>query len=135
MENVTKQTSTHEQLSRRVFIEGMYNCRCIFCNAATERSDHLLLDCNTSTSIWATVWFWFGAQPNHDNIGENGWNNFFNFYNVLKGKVGKGKEGSIWLATVWCLWNARNDIMFNNKVSNTDEIIHKIKMFSCGVCK
>lgn len=43
--------------------------------------------------------------------------------------MSKRKDGAVWLATIRCIWIARNGIVFNNEVFDEEEIIYKIKLF------
>jgi len=46
-------------------------------------------------------------------------------------RCGKLKRGAdIWHATVWVIWIARNDRIFNNKVLEVDDIVEQIKVLS-----
>ncbi|XP_058742452.1 uncharacterized protein LOC131614937 [Vicia villosa] len=122
--------ATRDQLIRRGILEGDDNCRCPLCNSAAESSEHLFLRCNWSVRIWADIWGWLGILPLRNNASTNCRSHFLSTFHALNNKVGKGREVSVWLATCWCLWNARNGIIFNNETLDIDEILFKIKMLT-----
>lgn len=94
--------ATRDQLGWKGIIVGSNNCRCVLCNEKIESIDHLFLSCNLTRRIWLTVYYWLEItnQQALDNSGDSCCNHFSKFWVVMKGKVSKGREWSVWLATV-----------------------------------
>jgi hypothetical protein len=47
--------------------------------------------------------------------------------NCVTNKKQKAVMCLIWSAFMWTLWRVRNDLVFNNKVINIEEIVDRIK--------
>lgn len=47
----------------------------------------------------------------------------------MKGMVKKSRVGMVGTVVSWCIWKARNGIIFNGGIGDTDDIVFKIKYF------
>lgn len=52
------------------------------------------------------------------------------FVSVMRGKVNKGFQGLIWLATVRAIWLTRNDILFKGENKGSRDIVILAKSLS-----
>jgi hypothetical protein len=85
------------------------------------------LYCCFSFSIWYAIFKWLGLllimPPN-----------LFYLFDCLCGAaVGKNRRKGyqlIWHATVWLIWKARNDIIFNNEIKDERAVAEGIKVLS-----
>jgi hypothetical protein len=49
---------------------------------------------------------------------------------LLKGRKFKRMKHIIWLATTWCTWRARNNIIFRGDLVNVSSLVNQIIYFS-----
>ncbi|KEH39910.1 transmembrane protein, putative [Medicago truncatula] len=88
---------------------------------------HLFLHCDVSSAVWLKLMWWldclFILPPNlfvHWECWHEG---------ESDKKVKKGK-GIIWLATIWVLWNTRNEKVFNDVNVEVDAIVEEVKVLA-----
>ena len=60
-------------------------------------------------------------------VVENICNHFNLFDTTLKGATNKRSRHLIWLATTWCLWRHRNNIVFRGDSVNASSLVEQIK--------
>lgn len=100
--------NTRNMLRRNKFLEEGYNCA--LCQNGVEQTlEHLFFDCPSAS----VRWFALGIV----------WDNSLSIHEQLC----SAKEGfqypffmEIFLIGAWCLWNERNDFIFNRKVPRFD---------------
>lgn len=100
---------------------------CGWCERSEESTLHLLLHCDLASRVWLKLMLWidgvFLIPPNlflhWECWGE--WDR--------NKKVRKGRR-LIWFATLWVLWKARNDNIFNERNLEVDEIVEEVKVLS-----
>ncbi|KAL7207929.1 hypothetical protein ACSBR1_029809 [Camellia fascicularis] len=97
----------------------MLQIRVLFCEIEEESSSYLLLHCQFSWKVWAEIsirWGFSWAIPSSLSDLLEWW---YSQKSKLQGKL-------IWeaipLATLWTLWLARNEKIFNNKDPNWEEL-------------
>jgi hypothetical protein len=55
---------------------------------------------------------------------------FLKFGDLVKGKINKRFRHLVWLATMWCLWRSRNNIIFRGDHVNISSLVDQIKYMS-----
>jgi len=118
---------TRLNLRRRNALPQEVSLTCVMCIGAIESANHLFLHCPRASSVWFEVMVWidnvFILPPNlfdHWSCWNAG---------VYNKKIVKGIR-LIWHATIWLIWKARNDIIFNNKACEVMTIVKEIKLLS-----
>ncbi|XP_058756321.1 uncharacterized protein LOC131629556 [Vicia villosa] len=100
---------------------------CVFCSAENEDLDHLGFLCFFAAKVWEKIAVWLDIRLTVSLAGSA---HFSSFFQELRGKMEKKQIGIIWLATIWSLWNSRNNFIFNNSDIVLDEVVVGIKMVS-----
>src|SRR4051812_28366845 len=93
----------------------------VFCCLCEEIGGHMLLLCHSVNLVWRKIAEWIGFDNyKAEDIKES----FMKWYKFgKKSKVRKGKEGVVWLAMIWYLWTARNEIVFRGDTWNISDIV------------
>jgi len=102
--------------------------RCVLCDLEEESTNHLFLHCNVACSVWEKVKVWFEIDfitPHNLFIHWLCWN-----AGMTANKVFQRGRRLVWHTTMWVIWRARNNCIFNNVVSSTKEIFDEIKVLS-----
>jgi len=98
-----------------------------FCDRVDESSTHLFLHCEVASRMWQDIMRWwemiFLIPPNLFVMWEC-WSIAERSKRIRKGL------SLIWHATVWVLWIARNNKVFNNRNPEVDEMVQDIKVLS-----
>ncbi|XP_058733909.1 uncharacterized protein LOC131605584 [Vicia villosa] len=116
-----------DQLAHRNIIHREEDKLCVFYAADIEDIDHLFFKCPFSKQVWTNIALWLDVKL----VGEQGgYIHLEQFILSLIGKMPKQKVCLVWLTTVWSIWNARNNFMFNNEDVVLDEVIVNIKVVS-----
>ncbi|WJX96923.1 hypothetical protein P8452_78057 [Trifolium repens] len=77
--------------------------------------------------VWYALTKWLGIYlivPSNISLS------FAMWANCVTNKKQKAVMCLIWSAFMWTLWRVRNDLVFNNKVINIEEIVDRIKLVS-----
>jgi hypothetical protein len=74
--------------------------------------------------VWNSIFNWSGSSllVNYASVSEH----FLSFGRILKGKKTKGLWHIIWLATTWCIWRSRNNILFKGDSVNVSSLFNNI---------
>lgn len=100
---------------------------CVLCNRREETCVHLFIHCDFANSVWRRVMMWvdydFITPPSPFVHWECWGTNFGN-------KAIKRGRRIIWLATLWILWKARNDKIFNGQIHEVDDVVEEVKVLS-----
>ncbi|KAF5805297.1 hypothetical protein HanXRQr2_Chr05g0207631 [Helianthus annuus] len=100
------------------------DCLCSRCGMGAEDPDHIFIGCLWARSIWWSILVWMRISFPVDIVN----------INELMVYIHKQPGSSRWkrvvytvaLATIWRLWNARNEMIFNGRfipVSSTVDLI------------
>ncbi|CAK8566661.1 unnamed protein product [Lathyrus sativus] len=89
-------------LKRRVF-DSEQDLDYVFCSSSLEDVSHLFFSCIKSTQVWNSS---------------------------LSGRCQANRVYSIWFITCWSIWRSRNECIFNNVVTEVDNIVFDIKLYS-----
>jgi hypothetical protein len=119
--------STRAALHHRGILRNPSELSCTFCFHQSEDSSHLFFFCPFAISVWEEIFKWLGQ---HIMPLQEGWNHFQSFGALVKTKKGHRVRHLIWLATTWCIWNLRNQVIFNGAAPNVLKIVDEIKQFS-----
>ncbi|KAK1423484.1 hypothetical protein QVD17_18787 [Tagetes erecta] len=101
---------------------------CPMCNAFVEDVDHIFAHCCIARQLWTQVGRWTRlpiapSQP-IDNIMD------MNAYGLEKGSNRQKIVESIFKATIWCIWLARNECIFRGTIPLPMQILEDIKILS-----
>ena len=98
---------------------------CPLCSLQPESSDHILLQCLYSQQVWITL----AAELGQSITAETSFREHYERWMAKPWRRRLSKK--IWMATffaiAWNIWLTRNDIVFNSKVFNHEELCRHIK--------
>jgi hypothetical protein len=96
---------------------------CVFCSGVEEDIQHVFFNCNVILQLWDAIFNWLGTTSvTYVSVTDH----FLNFGGILKGKKTKGLRHIIWLATTWCIWRSRNNILFRGDSVNISSLFNQI---------
>lgn len=89
---------------RKKFLQSGYNC--VLCqNGVEETSEHLFFDCPSASSRWFSLGITWEENANiHQKL------------HIAKQAFSGPFFMEIFLIGAWCLWNERNNLIFNSKI-------------------
>jgi hypothetical protein len=100
---------------------------CVFCTQHTEEISHLFFLCPFNKGIWEAFSNWIGKSVPTYLVGCN----HFTRFGKLFRHQNKGRTNHlIWLATTWCTWNLRNQVVFNGATPDASTLFEDIKFYS-----
>jgi hypothetical protein len=107
---------------------------CGLCNRVEESALHLFLHCDVASAVWLKLMWWLDCSfilPPNLFVHWECWHGGERDKKVKRGK------GVIWLATIWVLWNTRNDKVFNDANVKVDVIVEEVKVLAWkwAMCK
>ncbi|KAJ3681081.1 hypothetical protein LUZ60_015570 [Juncus effusus] len=92
---------------------------CSMCTQHIEESaNHLFLRCDFATQVWRRK----GLYPN----GATSIDDLWRTKEEGKEKEGQSAWGTEWLSTCWCIWKARNQLIFRQKRPFIDVVLLEI---------
>ncbi|XP_021985101.1 uncharacterized protein LOC110881020 [Helianthus annuus] len=102
---------------------------CPFCNEYEEPLDHLFTSCLMAIRVRATFSDWCNIPP----IFAFEFKDLMDIHNSNqeRKKVKKILRGLV-IITCWCIWNARNELVFNQCRRSSQEILIDIKSRGFG---
>ncbi|XP_071740368.1 uncharacterized protein [Rutidosis leptorrhynchoides] len=113
-----------ETLIRRQILRDHFSSLCIWCNLIPESVELLLLHRTWSFSIWSALFNWWNVRwviPKTILEFSSDW------FHVMG--IGDKKFWSlIGPATLWSIWLARNDFVFNDNYTCWKSIVRQIKL-------
>ncbi|XP_071729333.1 uncharacterized protein [Rutidosis leptorrhynchoides] len=111
-------------LIRRHILPLNHSPLCIWCEEKPETSEHLLLHCPWTFKIWSALFQWWNINwviPSSMLRFSADW-----YYGMGIG------DRKFWRligpATIWAIWLARNDFIFNGNYSCWSSIVRQIKI-------
>ncbi|XP_058768779.1 uncharacterized protein LOC131642557 [Vicia villosa] len=108
-------------------VSNLTSFDCPFCNSHPESLDHLFYHCNVTKAVWNRIYLWLG---NDVKLSYEEFKSFGCIQEKEKNINSKAKLNIIWIALIWCTWNMRNTIIFDNGNFSFDEVISNILYFS-----
>ena len=90
---------------------------CSWCNEAPETNDHVLWRCDFAQKVWRAC---LVQLPSSCDASLPSWD----FISICLCEL-SSPELEIVFVTMWSLWIARNNLIWNAKVPNVDDICHR----------
>jgi hypothetical protein len=118
---------TRATLASKGILSNSHDLKCIFCSQEVEDCNHLFFSCYKVKEVWRQVCLWLGVVS---NLQEGGWKLFLHYGSLVKNKKGMKVRHLIWLATTWCLWRMRNNILFRDENADFAVVFDQIKFIS-----
>ncbi|GJV86471.1 reverse transcriptase domain, reverse transcriptase zinc-binding domain protein [Tanacetum coccineum] len=117
--------SVQDQLDRRGIDLDTTLCPCF--NSIVESCIHSLVLCNFAMSMWEKIFNWGKLRNvNTFSIGE--------IFTANRNVVIPRYSSHLWQAVIWTsiyfIWNIRNELVFNRKVSSVTKIVQDIQLKS-----
>ncbi|XP_076916199.1 uncharacterized protein LOC143575815 [Bidens hawaiensis] len=106
---------------RNVIVGSLY---CPTCGESEETTEHVFVSCGLAQAVWQAVSIWCKV-PHIFAFGIRDIFELYKFINVSKRKV--KMFHAVCLVSVWCLWKARNDIVFNGMAVTAETVVGDIK--------
>jgi hypothetical protein len=114
---------TREALYSKGIITNQLDRYCVFCRDEFEDIDHVFFKCNATATVWECIFKWVGINtPAFSSTTQH----TLLFGNLFKGKKTKRMRHIIWLAITWCIWRARNNILFRGVIFNVSSLANQI---------
>ncbi|KAK2352803.1 hypothetical protein QL285_090514 [Trifolium repens] len=114
---------TRESLFSKGVITNALEKGCVLCCNHVETTPHIFLQCHTSNSVWLNIFKWMGLTPIMNVSVQQ---HFILFGDLLKSNIHKRYRHVIWLATTWCIWRWRNQIIFRGERVNISTLVDQI---------
>jgi hypothetical protein len=100
---------------------------CDGCGNSVETTMHILLHCDLAKGVWLQVMRWWNISlliPPNLFIHWACWSSVESRKRLKKGL------GQVWHTSIWVLWKARNDRIFNEGVVSEDSLVEEIQVWS-----
>jgi hypothetical protein len=98
--------------------------RRVLCSNQNESFFHVFVQCNFSATVWRNFSAtWLGLNL---IISTSVQHHFLLFGDLVKSKVNKRHRHIIWLATMWCIWRRRNNIVFREDRATIFSTVNQI---------
>ncbi|KAF1881267.1 hypothetical protein Lal_00023303 [Lupinus albus] len=114
-------------LKRGVSLTNGGGLSCAFCNDHPESTNHLFSSCKLSYSLWQLIYNWLNISV---VLLLNPCDHFTHHLGLVKNRKCWKTWSVIWIATIWALWLARNDLIFNNINPSINKILDSAKVKS-----
>jgi len=114
-------------LAAREVLEPDSSKNCVFCRRREETAVHLFIRCEVVSRVRLRVmsWLQFSFITTH-----NLFVHFECWANEAKSKKLTLGFRLIWNASIWSIWNMRNEIIFKNDAFEVEELVERIKRLS-----
>ncbi|XP_022031509.1 uncharacterized protein LOC110932487 [Helianthus annuus] len=100
---------------------------CPICSEHNETAEHLLVSCGFAQAIWQAISLWLKIPP----IFAFGLKDILELHNFV-GVSLKSKKAvyAVCLSVMWCVWKARNELIFNQTGWSLEKVVGDIKALS-----
>ncbi|KAL4580950.1 hypothetical protein LXL04_017156 [Taraxacum kok-saghyz] len=102
----------------------MTSTTCVLCDADEESETHLFLQCTWVKEIWASIALWCELDLSRIYSMEQ---ILAITHALLQSNAQKKVVNTIILATIWFIWKAINDAIFNNKKVSSRLVVEGVK--------
>jgi hypothetical protein len=114
---------TKDALFTKGIITSHFDRCCVFCSIDVEDTLHVFLNCHMISQVWDCIFKWMGVHVfSSPSVTEH----FIAFGGLLSGKKAKKFRYIIWMATTWCIWRTRNNILFRGAPINILSLVNQI---------
>ncbi|XP_022041199.1 uncharacterized protein LOC110943773 [Helianthus annuus] len=112
-------------LAHRNVHVGQLGCR--LCEQYDEDSDHLFVGCEVAQFIWDSISIWCRISNIYAFTVKDllGW-----YKNVQENNAWRKLIYAIMQVAVWVIWRSRNEVTFNGKQVNREQMVNEIKHLS-----
>lgn len=119
---ILERNATRKALAtRNIHVDSLL---CPLCDLCVEDMDHLLNSYIVTNPIWNNLATWFKIPPIYAFSS-------YDLFRIHKGcnfsKRTKKIIHAIMVSSAWCIWKARNDLIFNNLAFNIQRLLQEIK--------
>ncbi|XP_021990866.1 uncharacterized protein LOC110887596 [Helianthus annuus] len=120
-----KYTAVHKKLAKRNVQVGSLTCP--VCEWCAESTEHVFTGCSLAVEVWAAVGQWCRLSP----VLAFGVKELLEIFKEAAGsKWGKNIIHGIIMVSCWCIWLARNEKIFQDKVISGRVVMANIKRLS-----
>ncbi|KAF5789658.1 putative RNA-directed DNA polymerase [Helianthus annuus] len=114
---------TKEALARRNI--QLNNTDCVFCEEYVESSDHLFASCRFGQAIWEEIFKWCRISTPFFFYAKD----VLEFHTHCRGsRKWQNVVYTVIQTAIWCIWRARNEVVFNNKRVAVASVVDEIKV-------
>lgn len=118
--------ASKDQLFRRCILTSTTDMSCVLCIQVSENMEHIFFEYQVAKRVWQKMEDWLDISLRREGLS---WRFFLHSSRELRKKnIKKGKEGVVWLAVVWCIWNHNNEILFKETSCNVSNLVWSIKL-------
>jgi hypothetical protein len=114
---------TKEALFNKGIITSNFERCCVFCSIEEEDIQHVFFKCHMINQVWDYIFKWMGVNF---LVFTSVLDHLLSFGGIIKGKNTKRLRYIIWLATTWCIWRTRNNILFRGDYVNVTFLVNQI---------
>ena len=90
---------------------------CVLCRSGVEDCDHLFVRCRLAQAVWTMT---RGGQAQASSL-EVLWRA------MADGPYRRGAEWHLIFATLWTIWNHRNEVVFRGRTPSAEAVIHEAR--------
>ena len=91
------------------------SAECTMCGAIVEDCDHLFTRCLVAQTVWTLTRV---VRPRLSSM-EDFWRS------MADGPCRRGAEWQLIFATLWVIWNHRNEVVFRGRTPSADAVVHE----------
>ena len=111
-------------MQRNIMIQDLL---CPWCRTRDETEMHILVDCLIAAMVWDCIGSWCRIPP----IFAFGIKDLLQVYKTFPGcKMKKKIVHGIVVVSMWAIWKARNETVFNGKEPSVERIVSTVKSMS-----
>lgn len=101
-----------------------FDTKCVWCKLMDESQEHLFWHCPMVKKIWREIRGWWGITNNSQQFSLS---NLWSWQRLFKKSVSRMGWNISLAATLWSIWLARNQAIFENCVIKYEDLVYLIK--------